>query len=162
MNIFDHAMQMEKDGEKLYRDLAQKSENIGIKNIFNMLADDEVKHYKVFEDMKKNEKSQMADTEVLASAKNVFTQLKKEKTFDQKGTQLDLYKKAQELEKKSEEFYLQKAEEVKDSYQKEIMLKIAEEEKKHYFLLDNIVQFVSAPERWLEDAEFSYFDEYFK
>lgn len=161
MNIFEHAMQMEKDGEDLYRDLAQKSENIGIKNIFNMLADDEVKHYKVFEDMKKDEKPQMADTKVLTSAKNVFTQLKEEGKFDQKAAELELYRKAQELEKKSEEFYLQKAGEAEDPYQKEMILKIAAEEKKHYFLLDNIVQFVSAPERWLEDAEFSYFDEYF-
>ena len=160
MNIFDYAMQLEKDGEVFYRELAQKSDDSGIKSIFNMLADDEVKHNKVLEDMKKEEKPQMAETEVLKSARNIFTQLKEEGKFDYKLPQIELYKKAQDLEKKTEDFYREKAKEAEDEYQKEMLLKIAEEEKKHYFLLDNIIEFVSKPQVYLENAEFSNLEEY--
>ncbi len=39
MGIYEFAMQMEKDGESYYRDLAQKVDNKGIKNILGFLAD---------------------------------------------------------------------------------------------------------------------------
>ncbi|MFQ5952421.1 MAG: ferritin family protein [Candidatus Omnitrophota bacterium] len=160
MDIFEYAMQMEKDGWHLYHELAKKSDDEGVRNIFNMLEDDEVKHYKVFESMKKEEKPAMADTTVLTDAKNIFAQLREEKKFDYNLPEIDLYKKAQELEKRSRDFYLEKAEEVKDEYQKEMFLKIAEEEKKHYYLLDNIIEFVSKPQFYLENAEFSNLEEY--
>jgi len=74
--------------------------------------------------------------------------------------QVKLYEKAQDIEKKSEDFYRQKAGEVEQQYQREIFLALAEEEKKHYFLLENIIQFVSRPQTWLENAEFYHLDEY--
>ena len=69
-------------------------------------------------------------------------------------------KKAQDIEKESREFYLQKADEVQDHCQKGIFRKLAEEENKHYFLLDNIIEFVSRPEQWLENAEFHHLEDY--
>ncbi len=160
MNIFEYAMQMEKDGENYYRQLAEKTEAEGIKTILTMLADEEVKHYNAIQKIK-TEKPQIAETAILADAKNVFVQIKESnEKFDFDIEQTELYKKAQDIEKKSRDFYLDKANEVEEEYQKEIFLKLAEEEKKHYFLLENIIQFVSRPETWLEDAEFSHLDEY--
>jgi len=160
MNIFEYAMQMEKDGENYYRQLTQQTANIGLKTILTMLADEEVKHYNAIEKMK-TEELQMADTTILADAKNVFVQIKESDenfAFDIKQT--ELYKRAQDIEKKSREFYLEKANEVQEKYQKELFLRLAEEEKKHYFLLENIIEFVSRPEAWLEDAEFYHLEEY--
>ncbi len=39
MNIYEFAMQMEKDGEAFYRNLALKVSNLVLKNILNMLAE---------------------------------------------------------------------------------------------------------------------------
>ena len=55
---------------------------------------------------------------------------------------------------------IEKAQEVPEEYQKRIFLKLAEEEKKHYFLLENIIDFVSRPATWLENAEFCHLEEY--
>ena len=44
--------------------------------------------------------------------------------------------------------------------QKDVFLKLADEEKKHYFLLGNIIEFISRPEHWLENAEFHHLEEY--
>jgi len=160
MDIFDYAMRMEKDGENYYRQLVEKTDNKGIKAIFTMLAEEEVKHYKTLAQMK-TERPQMAETTVLADAKNIFTQMKESgQKFDFGARQRKLYEKAQDIEKKSEDFYREKANEVEQQYQREIFLKLAEEEKKHYLLLENIIQLVSRPQTWLENAEFYHLEEY--
>jgi rubrerythrin len=160
MNIFEFAMQMEKDGENCYRQLAKKVNNKGIETILTMLADDEVKHYNAIEKMRAS-RPQMAETTILADAKNVFEQMKEgNEKFDIDSGQIELYKKAQGIEKKSRDFYLEKAKEVEEDFQKETFRKLAEEEKKHYFLLENVIQFVSRPQTWLENAEFYHLEEY--
>lgn len=160
MNIFEYAMRMEKDGEDYYRQLTQQTTNKGLKTILTMLADEEVKHYNAIERMKIG-KPQMAETTILNDARNVFVQIKKSnEKFDFGISQTTLYEKAQDIEKKSQDFYLEKANEVKEECQKGLFLKLAEEEKKHYFLLDNIIEFVSRPEHWLENAEFYHLEEY--
>lgn len=160
MDIFEYAMQMEKDGEDYYRQLARQTENKGLKTILTMLADEEVKHRNAIEKMKQ-EKPQLAKTTILDDARNVFVRMKKSgEKFDFYIGQKELYRKAQDIEKKSQDFYTEKANKVKQEYQKDIFLKLAEEEKKHYFLLENIIEFVSRPETWLENAEVFHLEEY--
>jgi len=160
MNIFEYAMQMEKDGEDYYRQLAQQTTNNGLKTILTMLADEEVKHYNTIEKMK-TAKPQMAETTILTDAKNVFVQVQESgESFDFDLGQIELYRKAQDIEEASRDFYLEKAGQVEEEYQKDIFLRLANEEKKHYFLLENIIEFVSRPKTWLENAEFYHLEEY--
>ena len=160
VDIFKYAMQMEKDGENYYHQLAQQTANKGLQTILIMLADDEVKHYNAIKRIQTTE-AHIAETTILTDAKNVFVQIKESsKNFDFDIKQTELYRKAQDIEKESRDFYLEKANEVAEEYQKELFLRLAEEEKKHYFLLDNIIEFVSRPEQWLENAEFYHLEEY--
>lgn len=159
-NIFEYAMQMEKDGEDYYRRLAQKAGNNGMKTILTMLADEEVKHYNAIKRIQ-TQKAQISESEILTDAKNVFVQIKEsDASFDFDIKQTELYKKARDIEKKSRDFYTEKAGEVTEEYQKELFLKLADEEQKHYVLLDNIIEFVSRPEQWLENAEFYHLEDY--
>jgi rubrerythrin len=160
MNIFEFAMKMEKDGENYYRQLAEKVNNKGIQTILTMLADEEVKHYNALVKIQA-QKPQMAEPTILTDARNVFEQMKEgNEKFNIDVNQIELYKDAQKIEEGSINFYLEKADEVTEEYQKELFLKLAEEEKKHYFLLENIIDFVSRPETWLENAEWHHLDEY--
>jgi rubrerythrin len=160
MDIFEYAMQMELDGEAYYRQLVKKVDNNGLKTILTMLADEELKHYNAIDKIRIGQ-SQMATTTILTDAKNIFVQLKNTgEEFDVEISQIELYKKAQDIEEKSRDFYLEKANEVDLDYQKELFLKLAEEEKKHYFLLENIIEFVSRTQYWLENAEFCHLEEY--
>ncbi len=160
VDIFEYAMQMEKDGEYYYRQLAQQTANKGLKTILVMLADEEVKHYKAIEKIKTAE-PHMAETTILTDAKNVFVQIQESsESFDFDLEQIELYKKAQDIEEASRDFYLENAGQVEEEYQKDIFLRLADEEKKHYFLLENIIEFVSRPETWLENAEFYHLEEY--
>lgn len=160
MNIFDFAMEKEKFSEDYYRQLSAKSDNKGLETIFNMLADEEAKHYKIVSDMKDNAASDLADTTVLSDAKDVFVKMRESASnFDLDISQIELYKKAQKIEEQSRDFYLEKADEAGNT-NKAIFLKLAEQEKKHFFLLDNIIDFVSKPQTWLENAEWYHLDEY--
>ena len=160
MDIFDYAMQMERDGEEYYRCLAQQTENKGLKTISTMLAEEEAKHYEIIQNMK-TEKPRLPETSILSDAKNIFIQMKESKEkIDFDIEQTEFYRKAQTIEQKSIDFYLEKANEVDQEYRKQIFLKLAAEEKKHYFMLENIIEFVSRPEAWLENAEFYHLEEY--
>lgn len=159
MDIFAYAMQMEKDGEAYYRELADTANSKGLANILTFLADEEVKHYKIFKRMKEG-KGEAPVSHLLDDVKNVFAELReKGETFHFDAKQPEHYRKAQEIEKRSEEFYREKAKEVGDPAQAEILNKIADEEKRHYNVLENIIDFVRQPERWLENAEWHHIGE---
>ena len=160
MNIFIYAMQMEKDGEEYYYQLAQQTTNKGLRAILEMLAGEEAKHYEAIEKMR-TATTTMAETEILSDASNVFAQMKESgESFDFDMGEIEFYKKAQDIEQRSIDFYTEKVSEVELPYQKELFLRLAEEEKKHYFLLENIIECVSRPQTWLENAEFCHLQEY--
>ena len=160
MDIFDYALQMEKDGESFYREIAQKTSNEGLQKILTMLDDEEVKHYQVIERMKQD-KYQMTETTVLDDARNIFIKMKdQDETFEPDQEQAELYLRAQEIEKKSQQFYQEKAGQTDKDDQKKLFERLAKEEEKHYFLLENIIAFVSRPKQWLENAEWYHLEEY--
>ncbi len=159
MDIYDYAMEMERDGENLYRQLETKTPNKGLKSIFAMLADAEVRHCKLFHNMKMHDKVHLAETPILDTVKNIFVQMSEKKEIEVDVSEIELYKKAQEIEQKSREFYLEKAAGVEKS-QKEVFLRIADEEKRHYFILEKIIDFVNRPAYWLENPEWYHMENY--
>jgi rubrerythrin len=165
MNIYDFAMQMEQEGEAFYRDMADQTADPGVQRILNALADDEVKHYNIVKQMKEEAAvPQMDDTVILASAKNVFAQMQGQSldaaSLVRAGPQVEVYRQAQELERQSRAFYQEKASEVSQPAHRELLQRIAKEEDKHYILLDHMIEFVSRPQTWIEDAEFTHLEEY--
>lgn len=161
MDIFEFAMDKEKYSEFYYRDLAQRSPHVGLKNILTMLADEEAKHYQTIERMKTGTPGEVADTPVLGDAKKVFEQMRTAaEKFDFRMGEADLYRKAVKIEEESKKFYEQKAREMTDPAQKKTLQRLAAEENKHLILVENLRTFVSRPETYLENAEFSHFDDY--
>jgi rubrerythrin len=156
MNAYEYAMQMEKEGEIFYKELAKEAKEEGLKKIFTMLANEEIKHYKMFEKLAKNtEDITIPKMEVYTDAKEIFKEMKKESVaYDFGDQQIDFYRRAIETEDKAYELYLEKANEMTDPKHKEIFLTIAQEELRHKDLLENILEFVERPNEWLESAEF--------
>jgi rubrerythrin len=157
MNVFEFAMQMEKDGEAFYREIAAKIKDPGLKKIFNTLADEEVVHYNTFKHLFENTPTEVAESNILEKAKSVFEEMKAAGSIDitDETVQTDAYKKAMDAEKEAYTFYEKKAEEANDEKEKKILLTFAREERRHYRLLENVLEFVSRPDSWLEDAEFA-------
>lgn len=163
MDVFDFAMQMEKDGENYYRDLASRSPDTGLANILLRLADAEVKHFEILQQMKAGQPAALERAIIPDGAKNLFAELKERgRTFDMDGSQVDFYRTARELETESRSFYLAKADEAGSADASDIFVKLAEEEKLHEDMLDSIIEFVSVaePGNWLENAEWYHSESY--
>ncbi|OPY70479.1 MAG: Rubrerythrin [Syntrophorhabdaceae bacterium PtaU1.Bin034] len=161
MNVYDYAMQLEKDGENYYREGAASSANKGLRAILTMLADAEVVHFNIFKKMKENEPWHLEEAPILQNVKNVFVKMREEGDLEGIAvSELELYRKAQNIEKMTENFYLEKASQVENRQQRETFLRVAGEENKHYFILQQIIDFVSRPYHWLENAEWYHLDEY--
>jgi len=156
MNAYEYAMQIEKEGEIFYKKLAQEANHEGLSKIFNMLAYEEVKHYKIFEKLAKNADTVTVPTmEVFKEAKDIFSEMSKDAVaYNFEDQQIDFYRRAIKTEDKAYQQYLDKANEMTNLQHKEIFLKIAEEELKHKELLENILEYVEQPTAWLESAEF--------
>ena len=161
MNIYDYAMQLEKDGENYYREAASRSTHKGLTTILTMLADAEVIHYDLFSKMKEGKSRQLPDAAILKDVKNIFVKMREEGDLEGIGaSQIDLYTKAQGIERMTEDFYREKATQTEDPTERETFLQVAGEENKHYFILQQIIDFVSRPNEWLEDAEWYHLEEY--
>lgn len=161
MDIFEFAMEKEKNAEQYYRQLAEKTDNTGLTNILNMLAAEETKHYQIVRSMKAQTPIETSDTPVLQNATEIFTKMKASaEKFSFDISEVDLYQKACDIEAASKQYYLDKAEEVDDADQKAVFLKLAEEENKHLVLVQRLRDFVAQPQTFLEDAEFYHFDDY--
>jgi rubrerythrin len=169
MDIFQFAMDKEKYSEEFYRHLAGRTNNMGLRNILTMLADEEVKHYHVVERMKAETLArspgpagqEVTDTPVLANAKAVFKKMRSAMDrFDFDVSEAELYRKACDIEEQSRDYYLAKAEEVEDPAHKALFRKLAEEEDKHWRVVEGLRSFVAQPETYLENAEFDHIDDY--
>jgi len=161
MDIYAFAMEKEKQAEQYYRQLAEKASHNGLKKILNMLADDEMEHVQAVEQMKAQAPDRVMETPVLAGARAIFERMRgSAEKFDFDISEVDLYRKACTIETESKKYYLQKAEEVQDRRQKEAFRKLADEENKHLILVQGLCDFVSTPETYLENAEFSHFNDY--
>ncbi len=163
MNVFEFAMQMEKDGEAYYRDMANKTNNEGLKTILNMIADEEVKHYNIFKEMKEGTRGaeSLPHSDIMKNTKNIFQKMSEAgEKFDDDAVTKEHYAKAKEMEDEAVKFYTQKAEETTAVHEKDLLLQIADEEKRHSRLFQEFMDFVTTPERWLEDAEWRHIDEY--
>lgn len=161
MDIFEFAKEKEKYAEEFYRDRAAKSPDKGLAEIFLLLANEEEKHFDMIEKMQAEVPAELTETTVLSDAAAIFEKIREgamKLSFDK--SELELYKEAQKIEQNARDYYLDKADQVEVQAQKDIFIKLAEEEKKHYFLLDNIIDFVSRPQQWLENAEFHHMEDY--
>ena len=166
MDVFEFAMQMEKDGQAYYENMAAQAENAVLKEILTNLAQDEVKHYNLFKKFRDGDITAVADMEasgskVFQNAKNVFQNLKASGTPGGFSEDIvEAWKKAQEVEKKSEDFYREKVAEEANEGIKNTIIKIADEEHKHWTLIDNVINFLNRPRQWLEDAEWNNMESY--
>jgi len=155
MNVYDYAMKVEKDGEVYYRELASKSPNEGLKKVFNLLADAEVKHYQVFKSMRDKDGQDINTLDISTDSKTIFETLSANKdkvNFNQ--DEIKFYEDAIKREDDSYQFYVTKANELENESEKVVFMNIAKEEIKHKEILENILVFIQEPSNWVGSAEF--------
>jgi len=161
MNIFDFAMKMELDGKAYYEKMAAETAVVGVKAIFTGLAADEQKHYEIIRAIKAGTDLKMADSTVLEKAKNLFEEITADKnSVVSLQKSLDGYQHAKKIEADSVKLYEDLAKKEENPEIVQLLLRIANEEKKHYNILDNLYEYVLAPQNFLAWGEFSNLKEY--
>lgn len=162
MNVFDFAIKMELDGKAFYEKLARETNVVGLQSIFAQLAADEQKHYETFMALKgKAQATVMGETPVLEQAKNVFENL-----LAQKGGHgavkgdLAAYSYAMKVEADSFRLYEEAANKENNVDVRNLLMRIAGEEHKHFAILQNVYDFVNAPNQYLAWGEFSNIDQF--
>jgi rubrerythrin len=157
----ESVIEMEKEAERRYRELAEKSNNPWLKSIMTLLAEEEARHHNYYKGLEKGVGAGMKDSELISAVKKVFLKIRETKDVSGMGvSEVDLYRRMLEVEKEHMDFYLHRAEEVKDEAERQMLLKIAGEEKRHAGVLQNVVDFVSRPGEWLENAEWYHLEDY--
>jgi len=160
MDIFNFAMEFEKESEEYYLDMIKKCSYEPIKKILGFLAGEERRHFEIIQKIKGNNKIKLKNTSIIKDAKVVFKSMKLDMEIKSTKDFEDLLTKAEELENKSKYFYLEKAEEIDDADQKVVLLTLSEEEEMHFNLLNSIRAFYLQPKQWVENAEFNHLDDY--
>ena len=96
---------------------------------------------------------------LLRDVKEIFEDWKESSVcLEVKTSLVDIYRKALGIEVKSISVYEKYATSAVTS-QKKVFLRIAAEEKGHKCIMENIIEFLTRPESWVENAEFSHLDE---
>ncbi len=156
MNMYEFAEQMEHDAEQLYRDLASKATTVGVKTIFTMLADDEAKHGKVVEILKRKSGSENLDESFLPRVTTVFEEIRQNMDNIELSTdQLKDYRTALEIEKKGFQFYKDQLELPGDEEAMKLLKNLANQELYHIKTIENLIEMLERPHWWVENAEFT-------
>lgn len=159
MDIFEIAIQMEKEGAVFYYDLADNAPTKGFKTIFKMLAEDEEKHQEVFTKLKNKSTSVMVASKVADKAISIIRGFKKE-DFEKENAQIQVYERALNVEKMSIEFYEAQMGNLETDEMRKSVEEILHEEKRHYTMLEELIKMLNRPESWVENAEFGVREDY--
>jgi rubrerythrin len=105
-----------------------------LKNIFMLLAKDELNHAEILQKKSNNIAFELNHNPILSDTKNLFEGIKGFKSeTKQIPEQLDLYRVALEKEKESIDLYEKLLLEVTDDESKSLYTFLLEEEKNHFF-----------------------------
>ena len=164
MNVYQFAMQMEKDGEAYYRECADKTASAGLRTILLMLAGAEVAHYELFRRMQAREEALLADSPLLEQVKNIFAEDQGARGGPRgcAASEVELYRKAQEIERRELELYEGHAAQGAASPAEKLTFeRIAVEERRAlpHPGGDRRLR-VAAASSWLENAEWTHLEDY--
>lgn len=140
MDVYEFAMKMETDGEQFYRSLIDRTDDKLLKAVLNILAREEVNHYKILVAMK-NKDPNMPETNIIDDTENIFEQITASgKAFKVNADDIDLYKEAILIEEQSRDFYLGKTDQMFLPEHQEVFRQFAKEEERHRKWLVKIVE----------------------
>ena len=144
--VIDLAIQIEKNGEKVYREAGQKVSDPSVASMLQWLADEEKEHVEWFSQLKETIKESSIDPEVEEAARAILGSVLGEQSFSlaeadlSKMDQLkDLLKLTIEFEKDTALFYEMITSFIDREETLNNLKKIVEEEKRHVQVLQDFL-----------------------
>ena len=153
---FQIALSLEKEGQRLFLEAAEKTSSKLARQTFEFLAKEEVKHIekiqKFYDALARSRGAELPDTEdstaneKLESFNKMLESLKDD--FEATSSDIDAYRMALEFEGGTEDFYEQKLAEADNPRLKKFYKWLIEEEEMHSRLLKSCLRFVEDPAEW--------------
>lgn len=160
MNAIKTAIQLEKDGEKFFKEAANNTNNEQGKQMFRQLALDEARHLKVFQEMFEGLTGDLKWGELLRDTKGavkvpIFKEEELKKSKD-RGTTADIeaLRLALDAEREAISFFGKVADSVDDEKAKEVFKRIQKEEEFHYALIQAEIDHIHNSGFWFDMADF--------
>ena len=161
MNIFEFAVNFERENRDYYLERSKNTDNSYLKSLFQELAEEEKKHEEIVKELMSEKKTEYVKSNIIDSARVAFQKMADDLPKNVLPTEeIHIYKQAVELEMKSKEYYLSKAEETDLEYVEKTFRQLAKEEEKHQLIMENITEMVDRPNTWLDDAEWYHMEDY--
>jgi len=163
MDILEFAMKMEMDGKRFYEKAAQTETSAELKDILQMLAEEEQNHYEFFARMKRGLIESAAEaiatgSDTLKRVSNIFQELSENGEGKSFGDDRQaVWMEALRIEEKAEKFYRDKAAEETDKKRRELLNMVADEERNHVHMVDSVLTYLKFPEEFAESAQFKNF-----
>ena len=145
-DIIDMAVQIEKNGERVYRAAAAKAANPELASMLNWLADEEVQHAEKFSGMKEGAQETVEDPRIQDMGKALLRDSIGDETFSLKDIDLSsleqvetLISRAIEFERDTILFYELIRSFVKEKGARDLLDKIIDEEIGHMQVLEEFL-----------------------
>ena len=158
MDMFDFAIQMERDGYEWYSRSAQSVQDVAARKMLESLADDEKRHEQIVTQLKAN-RTEPLPGQPLAGVRNVFQGLVDvgRGFFNENDELAAVLKKGIEIENKSVLLYRDLAGQAPDPNHQRVCQSLMAEEKRHEKILSLALEYIDKPEMVLENAEFLFY-----
>jgi demethoxyubiquinone hydroxylase (CLK1/Coq7/Cat5 family) len=162
MNFYAMALELEEKLTRHYANLAQQCvQHPGIQSIVGLLERDHSRHIQALTQMQQDECDTILRTDLFARAAAILKELKdKGEAFTCDIDQRELYQQALEITEEKVKLYRGHASMMQCPENRAKLQEIAREEEYQTRLLKNIIEMISKPQQWVEDAEFYHFEEY--
>jgi rubrerythrin len=141
--IIDLAIQIEENGEQVYRKAVEKAPNPSLSSLLQWLADEEAKHIRRFSELREHANSTPVDPQLEEVGKNILRSVVGEQSFSldeanfsKIDTVKDLLVLAIDFEKDTILFYEMIQTFVQDDKTQDQLREIIEEETRHIGLLE--------------------------
>ena len=137
-DIRNIAIQIERNGEKSYREAAEAAEDAALADIFNRMADEEKRHAEWFASIEGGRELSDEQRELEAVGKSILQEMVKDRTFSLEEEELgaidnfaDLLTKSQGFERDTILFYEMLSGFIEDAQTLDQLGRIIDEEKRH-------------------------------
>lgn len=155
MKALEFAINMEKDGEKYYREQAEVNSYNSLYTVCLLLAEEEKNHALLLNDMQNNVATEIGEIDSLQQIKSIFKDIGNFKSeIKELPTQLEFYTMALEKEKQSIDLYKNLLSQATEDDENELFEYLVQQEMRHYDILDELILRLSHAEDWVESAEF--------
>ncbi len=161
-DIWQFAKDFEKEGQRYYEKLALESTIPELAGVFSFLAQEKKRHFEILDNLQKNlQPDPVKNGSAFEKAGDAFKKLASGPDVpDVIEDAESVYRAALQLEKKSIEYYAQAVDKVDSDDQRAALEFILEQERTHVRVVEAVIEFIGRPREWLENAEWTHFEEY--